>query len=187
MNVRLNELTSFSLDLPQDSGSTRLRTLRLDDLQRFAQYRADPVLAQYQSWEPMSQASAAAFLRETVSATHLVPGQWIQLALADGVSDFLLGDVGLYLSKDCTFAELGFTLAREHQGLGHATRAAELAVQQAFGHPTVSEIRAVTDKRNQTCVAVLTRAGFRQTGTRETVFKAKHCVELLFARVRGDA
>jgi hypothetical protein len=57
-----DELTSVSLELPKDSGSTRLRSLRRDDLPRFAEYRADPVLAAYQSWEPMTQAAAEAFL-----------------------------------------------------------------------------------------------------------------------------
>jgi RimJ/RimL family protein N-acetyltransferase len=180
-------LTSISLELPKDSGSTRLRSLRQDDLQRFAEYRADPVLAEFQSWEPMTQEAAAAFLSETVNATHLVPGHWIQLALADSASDLLLGDVGLYLSEDCTFAELGFTLARAQHGKGHATRAAELTVQQAFRHPTVTEVRAVTDQLNQASVAVLMRAAFRQTGTREVVFKQKHCVEVLFTRKRGEA
>lgn len=177
-------MTSVTLALPKDSGSTRLRSLRRDDLPRFAEYRADPVLAAYQSWEPMIQAVAAAFLSETVNATHLVPGHWIQLAVADSASDLLLGDVGLYLSEHGTFVELGFTLARAHQGKGHATRAAALAVQQAFRHPTVTEVRAVTDQLNHASVAVLMRAAFRQTGTREAVFKGKPCVEVLFARQR---
>jgi RimJ/RimL family protein N-acetyltransferase len=180
-------LTSVTLALPKDSGSTRLRSLRRDDLPRFAEYRADPVLAAYQSWEPMIQAVAAAFLSETVNATHLVPGHWVQLAVADSASDLLLGDVGLYLSEDGTFVELGFTLARAHQGKGHATRAAALAVQQAFRHPTVTEVRAVTDQLNHASVAVLMRAAFRQTGTREAVFKGRPCVEVLFGRQRGEA
>ncbi len=183
--VRPDEWTSVSLELPTASGSTRLRSLRRDDLLRFAEYRADPVLAAYQRWEPMTQATAETFLSETVNATHLVPGHWIQLALGDGASDLLLGDIGLYLSQDGTFVLLGFTLARAHHGKGHATRAAALAVQQAFRHPTVTEVRAVTNHLTQAAVAVLMRAAFRQIGTREAVFKEKPCVEVLFARQRG--
>ncbi|MCG9895009.1 MAG: GNAT family N-acetyltransferase [Fimbriimonadaceae bacterium] len=178
-------MTSFSLELPKDSGPTRLRSLRLDDLQRFTEYRADPVLAEYQSWEPMNREVAAAFLHEAVNATHLIPGNWIQLALAESGSDLLIGDVGLYLSDDGSFAELGFTLAREHQGKGHATRAAELAVQLALRHPTLAEVRAVTDELNKASVAVLMRAGFRHTGSHEAVFKEKPCVELHFTRTRN--
>ena len=177
---------SSPLELPQCLGSTRLRSLRLSDLPRFASYRADPVLAEYQSWEPMSNEAAQAFLNEIVDATHLMPGQWIQLAIADLDSDALVGDVGLYVSEDDTFSEIGFTLARTEQGKGHATRAAELAVLQALRTETVLEVRAVTDQLNQAAIAVLTRAKFVQTSTREAVFKGKPCVEVLFVRRRVD-
>lgn len=180
-------MQSLALELPQSLGSTRLRALRPTDLSRFVSYRADPGLAEYQSWEPMDQTAAASFLRETASATHFKPGGWIQLAIADSALDELVGDIGLFLSEDCTYAELGFTLARSAQGKGHATRAAQLAVDQVFRLAPVLEIRAVTDQLNQASVAVLGRANFVKTGTQEAVFKGKPCIEVLFARRRSEA
>jgi aminoglycoside 6'-N-acetyltransferase len=135
----------------------------------------------------MSHEAARSFLSETVDATHLTPGRWTQLAIADRDSDELLGDLGLYLSEDGTFSELGFTLARAEQGKGHATRAVELAMQQAFRSRTVREIRAITDQLNQASIAVLTRARFVRTGTREAVFKGKPCMEVLFVRGSSEA
>jgi RimJ/RimL family protein N-acetyltransferase len=135
----------------------------------------------------MSNEAAQTLLNEIVDATHLMPGHWIQLAVAEFESDALVGDVGLYLSEDDTFSEIGFTLARDQQGKGHATRAAELAVQQALRTQSVFEVRAVTDQLNQAAIAVLTRAKFVQTSTRDAVFKGKPCVEVLFARRRVDA
>ena len=64
----------------------------MTDLARFATYRADFDLAEYQSWEPMDRAAAEAFLRETASATHFIPGGWIQLAIADVAQDELVGE-----------------------------------------------------------------------------------------------
>ncbi len=161
-----------------------MRALRLSDLPRFANYRADADLAEYQGWEPMSLASAEEFLNQVAGTTHLVAGGWVQLGVADAALDELAGDVGLFLSEDCSFAELGFTLARSEQGKGHATHAAELAVAQAFRVSTVLEVRAATDLLNHASVAVLRRAKFVQTGTRQAVFRGKACTELLFARVR---
>lgn len=181
------ELHSLALELPQCVGSTQLRALRLTDLARFATYRADSGLAKYQSWEPMDRTAAEAFLRETASATHFIPGGWIQLAIADVAQDDLIGDAGLFLSEDCTYGELGFTLARNEHGKGHATRAIELAVEQFLRLPTVLEVRAVTDQLNHASVAVLQRARFVQAGTREAVFKGKPCREVLFARSRSAA
>jgi [ribosomal protein S5]-alanine N-acetyltransferase len=134
----------------------------------------------------MSHEVARSFLSETVDATHLRPGHWTQLAIAELESDALIGDVGLYLSEDGTFSELGFTLAGAEQGKGHATRAAELAVLQAFRSATVLEVRAVTDQLNRASIGVLTRARFVQTSARETLFKGRRCVELLFARGRSE-
>jgi len=180
-------LHPLALDLPTSVESTRLRALLPTDLANFAAYRADPALAEYQSWEPMEHDAAKSFLAETAQATHFNPGGWIQLAIADVRTDELLGDVGLFLSEDSSYAELGFTLARTSQGKGHATRAALLAIEQLFRVEAVREVRAVTDQLNQASVAVLRRVGFVQTSAREAVFKGKPCVELLFARVRGDA
>lgn len=175
----------LALALPQSLGATRLRCLRTSDRPAFAAYRADPLLARYQSWEPMSEEAASAFLRATANATHLEPDGWIQLAIAAADTDEVIGDVGLYVSADLTRSEIGFTLARPYHGRGHASRAIELAVQQAFVVvPTVLEVTAVTDERNRASVAVLRRTGFVQTGTREAIFKRMPCVELLFARPR---
>jgi [ribosomal protein S5]-alanine N-acetyltransferase len=178
---------SLALDLPKTVGSTRLRVLLPTDLARFAAYRSDPALAEYQSWEPMDHAAAESFLTDTASATHFNLGGWIQLAVADERTDELLGDVGLFLSGDGTYAEIGFTLARNSQGRGHATRAAQLAIEQFFRIETVREVRAITDQLNHASVAVLSRVGFVRTAARDAVFKGKPCVELLFARGRGDA
>jgi aminoglycoside 6'-N-acetyltransferase len=135
----------------------------------------------------MNLAAAELFLREAALASRLVPGDWIQLAIADSVTDTLVGDVGLFLSEDCTYAELGFTLARTEHGKGHATRAVELATERVFQPSTVLEVRAVTDELNHASMAVLRRAKFAQTGTRRTIFKGKPCVEALFARDRSAA
>ena len=180
-------MQSLALELPKTLGSTRLRVLRSTDLANFASYRADPSLAEYQSWEPMDTAAAESFLTETASATHFIPGGSIQLAVADAILDELLGDVGLFLSEDRTYAELGFTLARHSHGRGHATRAAQLAIEQVFRVATVLEVRAVTDQLNHASVAVLRRVGFVQTASQDALFKGTPCVELLFARSRGDA
>lgn len=180
-------MTGPALDLPQHRGATRLRALRRSDLPRFAGYRADPALAEYQSWEPMDRDAAEDFLHETADATHLQVGEWIQLAIAESDSDGLVGDLGLYLSADCTYSEVGFTLARTAQGKGHATRATELAVEQVFRIASVAEVRAVTDRANHASIGVLRRAGFLQTGSKEAVFKGRSCIEDLFVRARPTA
>ena len=154
------------------------------DVDAFAAYRADPELARYQGWEPMTREQAAEFVEANAAVDHLVPGEWVQLAIADAISGELLGDVGLHVDRDQSAAEVGFTLARQHQGRGHATRAVHLATDLVFAHPLVTEIRGVTDAVNLPSIAVLRRAGFVRYGQRDVIFKGQPCTEWLFRKLR---
>jgi hypothetical protein len=110
-------MTTFCVWLPCRKETTVLRHLCADDLRVFHGYR---------------------FIEEMAAADHLVPGDWVQLAVADASSDVMLGDVGLYVDPPQQEAEVGFTLSRAAQGAGHATRVFEQQAQ--FKGETCTEI-----------------------------------------------
>ena len=178
-----------SLDefLPAQRGDTVLRRLRVSDVARFHGYRSDATLATYQGWSAMSRAQAAAFVERMAPMAALVPGDWIQLAIAEAGSDRLIGDVGVHLAADGATAEIGFTLGREAQGRGHAVRAVELARSLVFSCSTARLVRAVTDARNQGSVRVLERAGFTRLAERQTLFKEELCTEFVYVCHRSAA
>jgi RimJ/RimL family protein N-acetyltransferase len=166
--------------LPVTLGGTVLRRLRPGDLSVFHAYRSDAELARYQGWSVMSVQEAAAFIDDVAGTQALVPGGWVQLAIADAVTDGLLGDVGLYVDDQQTEAEIGFTLSRAAQGAGHATRAVRAAAALLFQASGVARVRAVTDARNAPSIRVLERAGFRRVREQHAVFKGEACVEWVY-------
>lgn len=151
------------------SETTTLRRLSRDDLVAFQTYRADPIVARYQSWDAMDDDQAAGFLIHMGTITPLMqPGHWTQIAVADTASDALLGDMGLHLSQDSAEAELGITLAISAQGQGHAGRAVAMAVNLLFDTTLIARVRAWADIRNIPSCRLMARAGFTQIGIEVT-------------------
>lgn len=60
---------------------------------------------------------------------HLLrPGHWTQIGISDAEKGSLIGDMGLFLSKDSTSAEIGITLAAKEHRHGRGLAATELAI-----------------------------------------------------------
>ncbi|MEK6258665.1 MAG: GNAT family N-acetyltransferase [Planctomycetota bacterium] len=173
--------------LPLRRESTTVRLLRETDLDAFHSYRSDRNLARFQGWTAMSREAAHAFLVEMARVAALIPGDWIQLAIAEAEADVLIGDLGLFLDADLTKGEIGFTLSSGAQGSGHATRATQAAIELIFASSPASEVRAVTDARNESSVRVLERVGFHQAGEQQAIFKGESCTELVYVYRRSDA
>lgn len=177
-------MTAASEPIPRHAGPVVLRRLAASDLPRFQAYRQDAELARYQGWSPQSDAQALAFLEEMALAPLLAPGHWTQLGIADPASSALLGDIGLFIADDASFAEIGFTLARRAQGAGRATAAVEAAVSLVFASTPAARVDGVTDARNLASIRLLERAGFRRVETRPAEFKGERCTEIVFTRER---
>jgi RimJ/RimL family protein N-acetyltransferase len=61
-------------------------------------------------------------------------------------------------------AEIGFTLACEHQGKGYATEAVDCLLDYVFGKLGKHRVIAITDARNLAASRVLERVGMRREG-----------------------
>lgn len=149
------------------SPKTILRRLHRDDLARFLAYRTDPDVAKYQSWDAMDAARAARFIKACATAPLFSPDSWCQIGIADPAND-LIGDMGLYLSKDGAHAELGITLARDHWGRGHGKDAMRLAIDLVWSDTQAQAIRCWGDQRNTGSVALMRSLGMTHLGTETT-------------------
>ncbi len=163
--------------LPRQRGGTRLRRFAAPDVAAFAAYRADTELARFQGWTPIDVAQARRFVDAMATCSDLVPGGWIQLAIAEPDSDDLVGDLGVYLDETLAEAEVGFTVARGFHGRGHAANAVRLLVELLVAGTGVECLRATTDVRNLPSIRVLESCGFVAAGEHATVFKGEPCVE----------
>jgi RimJ/RimL family protein N-acetyltransferase len=122
-------------------------------------YRNDPEVARYQSWDSLDdEREARAFIREAGSARAGVPGEWFGFAIESNETQDLIGECALRVDKDEPYrAEIGFTLAREHQGKGFASEAVSLLLDYAFGTLGLHRVVAIADCRNAPSVALLER------------------------------
>ncbi len=142
-----------------------LRPFAATDLAPFMAYRNDPVVARYQSWEGMTEDQARAFIRAQQVARPGTPGQWLQIALERRDTGVLIGDCALKVdAQEPRQAELGYTLARAHQGQGFASEAVRCVLEYAFSTLGLHRIVAVVDCENAASVALLERLGWRREG-----------------------
>ncbi|WP_374673254.1 GNAT family N-acetyltransferase [Ideonella sp.] len=165
---------------PLSEGGICLRPLLASDLANFHRYRSDPEVSRYQGWTPMTEEAAARMLQFMQTVRDLVPGQWMQLGIADLDTDALLGDLGLCLDAAGGTVELGITLGPWAQGRGHATRAVQAVRRLLADRRPGVRLHAVTDARNGASIRLLERSGFVREGRREVEFKGEPCTEYLY-------
>ena len=160
---------------PIETPRLRLRAFAARDLEAFLAYRADPEVARYQGWSDYTRADAEAFFSNQARAEFGAPDhgdqdQWYQVGVAERASDALLGDCALHFLGERQ-VELGFTLARAHQGRGYMTEAARALLGLLFGELEIHRVSARLDVRNLACAKLLERLGFRREGhLRQNVF-----------------
>jgi RimJ/RimL family protein N-acetyltransferase len=169
----------------RDSAFTAIETRRLrlrrfspDDAGAFHAYRADDDVARFQSWHDYTIEHAERFVQEMTRHDPGVPGEPFQFAVARRDDDLLVGDCMLALDAgDPPRAEIGYTLAPAHQGMGYAIEAARAVRDYAFARHGAAVVRAVTDSRNAPSIAVAERLGMVLVGTLHTAFKGEPCEE----------
>jgi RimJ/RimL family protein N-acetyltransferase len=166
-----------------------LRRFRDSDLAPFVAYRNDPEVARYQSWESFDEREARAFIREMASAHPGMPGDWFQFAVESKEIGKLIGDCALQVDGQEPYrAEIGFTLAREHQGNGFASEAVSCLLDYVFTSLELHRIFAIADCRNKPSWTLLERVGLRQEGhfLENVWFKGEWADEYLYAVLKDE-
>jgi aminoglycoside 6'-N-acetyltransferase len=141
-----------------------IEPLKLSDLNFFVDYRQDPEIARFQGWDSSYSVEQAVELIDS-QAGLLLPsqGQWLQLGVREKISGELVGDLALHclIESEPTF-EIGFTIARKHQGKGFAKESASRLMNYLFFEVGAKEIVANTDRRNTSSVNLLLSLGFKR-------------------------
>ncbi len=151
--------------LPLRTSRLILRRLREADLASFLAYHNDPEITRYQSWSGLTEAQARAFLGQQHEQEPGLPGQWLQLGIEVESTGEHIGDCALLvLGDDPQQGEIGYTVARPHQGRGYATEAVGGLLEYGFGHLDLHRVRAHVDCENTPSCALLERLGFRREG-----------------------
>jgi RimJ/RimL family protein N-acetyltransferase len=141
----------------------RLRPFQDADLPAFVAYRSDPDVARYQSWDTTySMDDARRFLASQQGVAFGTPGAWVQVAAIDRLRGTLCGDCAVHVVTDQpATAEVGVTLAPEHQGRGLAGEALAAVITTLFEEHDLHRVYARADDRNRAVHGLLERLGFR--------------------------
>lgn len=171
-----------------ETSRLRVRRFRPGDAPALAAYRSDPAVARYQGWsEPVSPQTAADLVARFAAGDPEEPG-WFQYAVELAATGELIGDIGVCVHDNRMQADLGFTLARAHQGHGYATEAVTALLDRLFTVSGLHRVSAECDARNTASARLLERAGFRLEGRRpaHTWIKGEWTDDLLFGLLAPD-
>jgi RimJ/RimL family protein N-acetyltransferase len=134
------------------------------DLRAFSEYRSDPEVARYQSWDaPYSLDQAAAFWEELKRTQPGAPGAWYQLAVERQSCPGIIGDCAFHiLEDDAQQAHIGFTFSRLYQKQGYATEAVRGLLDYLFEELQIHRVSAICDVENKASARLLERVGMRR-------------------------
>ncbi|WP_225977576.1 GNAT family N-acetyltransferase [Nostoc sp. CENA543] len=187
---RGEQASIFPVTIPQQTPRLLLRNFQCSDTIAFANYRSDPEIAKYQSWDvPFSEIQATAFIESLQQVTPGVLGEWYQLAIELKSTGEMIGDCAFcILADDEQQAEIGFTLARQYQGKGYATEAITYLLNYLFTTYKLHRVRANCDAENIASIKLLQRVGMRCEGhfIKSLWFKNNWVDEMWFAILRDE-
>lgn len=140
-----------------------IRAFERKDLEVFAQYRSQKLVAKYQSWTSFTHQDAVEFFEDMDYSTFGGEGKWYQLAISTLETDELVGDLAVHFI-DKNQVEIGFTVSPEHQGKSFATEAISSLLAYVFGELNKHRVIAITDTENMAAYRLLEKLGFRREG-----------------------
>ena len=146
--------------LPLRTARLTIRMMTVADADVHTAYRNDPDVARYQLWEmPYPLERAVASLADQAADGQIAIDAWTTLAIErDGD---VIGDVVCHVDEHGAIAEVGYTLARAHQGHGYATEAAGALVDELFDDVGVRRVVGELDPENVASMRVLEAIGLQ--------------------------
>lgn len=141
----------------------RMRRLRLDDAQAWAEYAVRPEVTEHTSSTATSVADVVAVIERSLERE---PGSPVQFAVVESVGGRLVATVGFHtISALNRSAEVTYTVHPDCWGRGIATAACRAAAAWGFADRGWQRIQATTLESNGASQAVLRKCGFTFEGT----------------------
>jgi RimJ/RimL family protein N-acetyltransferase len=183
-------VTDAGLDvqLPLETDRLVLRPHRMADLDDLAAFHGDPEVVRFVPWPVRDRAATEETLRVKLTQTELLAhGQWLVLAVEVRGTGTVVGEVLLKWASDRQ-GEIGFALARSHQGQGYAAEAATAMLGTAFDDLGFHRVSAVVIEDNDASARLLSRLGFRQEArlVDGVHFKGQWATQLVFAMLDDE-
>lgn len=173
---------------PLVDGPTQLRPWRDSDLGALVAACQDPEIARWTAVPlPYGETDARAYMLQRYEAVRA--GISAPFAIVDP-DDRLLGQVSLLRPAwEHARAEVGYWLAREGRGHGHATRAVRMICAWGFTELALERIELLAATGNLASQRVAARAGFTREGVLRSYMRGKdgHQDMVMFGLLAGEA
>jgi ribosomal-protein-alanine N-acetyltransferase len=149
---------------PLSDGVVVLRPFRAEDAPAIVAACQDPEIGRLVPIIPAAygEADARAFILMTLQAWH--EGTGYEFAIADAATDRYVGSIGLHLGPNPRRHSIGYLIAPEFRGRGHATRALRLLTRWGFEQFAIERLALWTLIGNAASQRVAEKAGFRFEG-----------------------
>jgi RimJ/RimL family protein N-acetyltransferase len=161
-----------------------LRRFTAADAPALSHYRSQPEVAHFQAWEtPFSLAQAEQMIAELPDVNIPPAGEWQQIALERRSDGIVIGDFAIGpQAANPQLVEIGYALAREHQGHGYAREALRALLGGLFAHG-IHRVHALIDQRNQRSARLVSSVGFRHEGhmIEHMIYKGEWVTDDLYA------
>ncbi len=161
----------------------RLSQLVAGDAPAMYEYRSDPEVFRYQTFEPDSLEDVEQFIGGLQSNAFDTAGTWFQFAIRLQETSQLIGDIGThFIADDPRQVEIGFTVSPAYQFQGFGTEAVLGVLSNLLGPLQKHRVFASVDPRNKSCISLLERVGMRQEAHfRESLwFKGEWVDDMVF-------
>jgi RimJ/RimL family protein N-acetyltransferase len=168
---------------------TALRPWRDSDLKALVAICQDPEIARWTAIpQPYGEADGRAYLLYRYDAIE--SGTAAPFAIVEAPSGRLLGSIALnWLDWRHARGEVGYWLASEARGAGHATRALRLITAWGLEVLGLERIELLAATANPASQRVAERAGFRREAILRSYMRRRGCRDdmIVFGRLRTDS
>jgi RimJ/RimL family protein N-acetyltransferase len=140
-----------------------IRNLQEKDTTDFYEYRSNPVIGKFQSYDPYTLEQCKTFIDEVKDLIFGERGSWVQWGIVLKREDKLIGDIGLKPEVyDERIVEFGITLSPLYAGKGYAKEALKEIFYYLFLEKQIHRIIGIVDVENVSCIHLLQSLGLKQ-------------------------
>lgn len=166
-----------------------LRNLKLSDLSDFHNYRSNPEVTKYQSFDVMTIEQAEEFIKDNLTKHFEKAGEWVQYGIENRETNQLIGDCAIKLDiYGKRIAEIGITISHLQQKKGYAKEALNGVLTFLFDTKEIHRVVEIVDVENTASINLLKSTGFKQEGHFiENIFlKGKWGSEFQYAMLKRE-
>eukprot|EP01038_Epipyxis_sp_PR26KG_P008369 gene8369-11324_t len=150
--------------LISESQRINIRKMILSDIQTFYEYRSNPDVARYQSWNNFTIEDSVAFVHNQVSKIPNISGDWIQLSIEMSDTQEHIGDCAFCsLFENNYVVKMGITIGSYHQRKGIGFEAVQTLLSYLFNSLNKEKVIVEIEQNNAASLMLFKKIGFEET------------------------